>query len=97
MDNPFHNFDTEPGYWIRPGVRFEEYFNSDIPSEKIKFARHYVESKMGYDLSEDSLIDFSAIGIKLFGCMVADIVLEYEEYHKEKSETGFKNSPPDEE
>jgi hypothetical protein len=51
---------------------------------------------MGYDLSEDSLIDFSAIGLKLFGCMVADIVLEYEEYHKGKSGAGFKNSPPDE-
>ena len=67
-------------YGIRLDLNFEDYFNAYIPSEKIRFARLYVETKMGYDLDEDSLIDFSAIGIKLFGCMVADIVLEYENY-----------------
>ncbi len=71
----------EQGYWIRPGIDFEDYFNKDVISPaKIEFARHYLETKMGYDLNEDSLIDFSAIGIKLFGCMVADIILEYENY-----------------
>lgn len=71
----------KPGCWIRPGVDFEDYFNKGvIPPEKIEFARHYVETKMGYDLDEDSLIDFSSIGIKLFGCLVADVVLEYENY-----------------
>jgi len=81
MDNHIHNTNPNPGYWICPGIDFEDYFNRGIIStEIIEFARHYVETKMGYDLSEDSLIDFSAIGIKLFGCMVADIVLEYEDY-----------------
>ncbi len=80
MDHLNQDTDNNPGYWIRPGINFEDYFNKNISSEKIKFARHYVETKMGYDLCEDSLIDFSAIGIKLFGCMVADIVLEYENF-----------------
>jgi len=70
-----------PEFQIPPDLDFEKYFNSDISSEKIRFARHYVETKMGYDLNEDSLIDFSAIGVKLFGCLVADIVLEYEKYN----------------
>jgi hypothetical protein len=74
----------KPGLWIRPGIKFEDYFNSNVPSEKIQFARYYVETKMGYDLDEDSLIDFSQIGIKLFGCLVADIVQEYEIYKKVK-------------
>jgi hypothetical protein len=46
MNNYFHNFNKEPGYLIRPEIEFEEYFNSDIPFEKIKFARHYVEPKL---------------------------------------------------
>ncbi len=37
---------------------------------------------MGYDLNEDSLIDFSAIGIKLFGSMLVDIVVEYENFNE---------------
>lgn len=79
------NYDTnqKPGFMIRQDLEFEMYFNSDIvSSEKIQFSRHYLENKMGLDLNEDSLIDFSAIGIKLFGCLVADITLEYE-YYKE--------------
>ena len=83
------NQDTKhnPGSILRQDLEFEELFNSKIPSEKIRFARHYVETKMGYDLDEDSLVDFSAIGIKLFGCLVADIVLEYENY-KDKNLAG---------
>ncbi|MFC2080522.1 hypothetical protein ACFLRQ_03510 [Bacteroidota bacterium] len=80
MNKDIYNTNPEPGYWIPSGMTFENYFNSNISSEKIRFARHYVETKMGYDLNEDSYIDFSAIGIKLFGCLVADIVLEYENY-----------------
>ncbi len=65
-------------------INFEDYFNNDIPSEKIRFARHYIENNMGIDMDEDSLIDFSAVGIKLFGCLVADIALEYELFRKNK-------------
>jgi len=74
------NISHQSEYKFPPGIDFEDYFNCNIPSEKIRFARHYLENKMGLDLSEDSLIDFSAIGIKLFGSMVVDIVLEYESY-----------------
>lgn len=75
----------KPGYWIHPGIKFEDYFNKDVIStEKIEFARNYIETKMGYDLNEDSLIDFSAIGIKLFGCLVVDIILEYEIYNDQR-------------
>ena len=71
----------EPEFWIRPGIKFEDYFSKKTVSpEKIAFARHYIEDKMGYDLNEDSFIDFSAIGIKLFGSMIVDIVMEYESY-----------------
>jgi len=88
MDNHIHNTTPNPGYRIRPGIDFEDYFNKDaISLEKIEFSRHYIETKMGYDLNEDALIDFSAIGIKLFGCMVVDIVLEYETY-KDRSLDG---------
>lgn len=82
----------KPGHWIRPGIDFEDYFNSSVPADKIQFARHYVETKMGYDLNEDCLIDFSEISIKLFGCLVADIALEYE-IHKAKGMDGWRSNP----
>ncbi len=83
MNNQNQNTNPEPGFFIRPGINFEDYFNKDtVCPEKIDFARYYIEDKMGYDLSGDSLIDFSAIGIKLFGCLVADIVLEYENFKR---------------
>ena len=82
MDQPNQYSNQKLQYWIRSITDFEDFFNKEVVTpEKIKFARHYVENKMGYDLNEDSLIDFSAIGIKLFGSMVVDIVLEYENYN----------------
>jgi hypothetical protein len=82
MEKDIHSNNTEPGFWIRPGVKFEDYFSKKTVSpEKIAFARRYIEDKMGYGLNEDSLIDFSAIGIKLFGSMIVDIVLEYENFN----------------
>ena len=81
MDNNIHPIKAKPEYWIRPGIEFESYFNSNVPSDKIRFARHYVETKMGYDLDEDSLIDFSNIGIKLFGSMLVDVIIEYEKFN----------------
>ena len=86
MDNNNHITNSESGYWFPPGTKFEDYFNKKIVSpEKIEFARHYIEDKMGYDLNEDSVIDFSAIGIKLFGSMLVDIVLEYESYTRTRT------------
>jgi hypothetical protein len=65
-------------------VNFEDRFNMEkISSEKIQFARHYLENIMGLDLHEDPLIVFSPIGSKIFGFLVADIVLEYENYKEE--------------
>jgi len=85
MDDNIHNANAEPEYLTRNRIKFEDYFNKDIVSpEKIEFARHNIEDKMGYDLNEDSLIDFSAIGIKLFGSMLVDIVLEYENFNVTK-------------
>ena len=87
MENNIHPNHAEPGSWIRPGVKFEDYFNKKtVCPEKIEFARRYIEDKMGYDLKEDSLIDFSAIGIKLFGSMIVDIVLEYENFNGTKTD-----------
>lgn len=80
MDQHNQESNHSPKFRIPTDLDFEKYFNTDIPSEKIQFAKHYLETKMGYDLNEDAYIDFSAIGIKVFGCMVADIVLEYENY-----------------
>ena len=64
---------------------FEDLFNmKNISSEKIQFAaKHYLENIMGIDLHEDPLIVFSPIGSKIIGYLVADIVLEYENYKEE--------------
>ena len=76
---------------------FEDHFNyQKISSEKISFARHYIENKMGIDLSSDSYIEFSSIRATIFGYLVAHIALEYEEYLNRKPEAGFKTSSPDE-
>jgi hypothetical protein len=64
---------------------FADHFNlENISSEKIRFAKHYIEEQMGFDLDEDPLIVFSPIGSTIFGYLVAHIVVEYEKY-QEKS------------
>jgi hypothetical protein len=81
MDNLNQNTNQKPGNRIRLDLDFEDYFNRDvISSEKIQFARHYLENIMGFDLKEDPLIVFSPIGSKIFGYLVAHIVVEYENY-----------------
>jgi len=64
---------------------FESHFNMEkISSEKIQFAKHYIEDKMGFELDENPLIEFTPISSRSFGYLVAHIVVEYEKY-KEKS------------
>jgi len=76
---------------------FEDHFNyQKISPEKISFARHYIENKMGIDLSSDSYIEFASISAIVFGYLVAHIALEYEEYIKGKSEYEFNNNSQDE-
>jgi hypothetical protein len=84
MDNLNQYTNQKPGNRINLDLDFEDYFNRDvISSEKIQFARHYLENIMGFDLQEDPLIVFSPIGSKIFGYLVADIVVEYENYKEE--------------
>ena len=88
MDHLYQNTNQKPGNRICLDLDFEDYFNRDVIShEKIQFARHYLEDIMGFDLHEDPLIVFSPIGSKIFGYLVADIVLEYENY-KGKTKDG---------
>lgn len=84
MENLNHNASQKPENRINLDLDFEAYLNRDvISSEKIQFARHYLENIMGFDLYGDPLIVFSPIGSKIFGFLVADIVLEYDNYKKE--------------
>ena len=80
MNKLNHKLSQQPEFRFGPDMEFEDYFNGDVPSVKIRFVRHYIENKMGYDLNQDSLIDFSAIGIKLFGSLLVDVIMEYEKY-----------------
>ena len=76
---------------------FEDHFNYEqISPEQISFARYYIENIMGIDLDSDSIIEFTSIRSTIFGYLVAHLALEYEEFKKRESETGFKPSPPDE-
>jgi hypothetical protein len=91
MDDNIHSFRN------RILFDFEDHFNyQEISPEKISFARHYIESIMGIDLSSDSYIEFTSIRATVFGYLVAHIALEYEEYIKGKPEAGFITSSPDE-
>ena len=75
---------------------FEDHFNYEkISPEQITFARHYVENKMGIELDDDSIIEFSSISPTVFGYLVAHIAYEYEEYNRRKMEAWFKTLPPD--
>ena len=66
-------------------IDFEDQFNKEnISSDKIQFARYYLEDKIGVDLEEDPTIVFSPIGSTIFGYLVAHIVVEYEKF-KEKN------------
>ena len=66
-------------------IDFEDKFNKEnITSEKIQFARYYLEEKIGVDLEEDPMIVISPIGSTIFGYLVAHIVVEYEKF-KEKN------------
>ena len=68
---------------------FEDHFNmANISSDKIQFAKYYLEDKIGVDLEEDPMIVISPIGSTIFGYLVAHIVVEYEKY-KEKNESGI--------
>ena len=63
---------------------FEANFNMEnISLEKIQFAKHYIEDKMGFDLGENPLIEFTPISSRAFGYLVAHIVVEYEKYKEE--------------
>ena len=60
---------------------FEDHFNMDnISSDKIRFAKYYLEDKIGVDLEEDPMIVISPIGSTIFGYLVAHIVVEYETF-----------------
>lgn len=60
---------------------FADHFNgSKVSEEKIQFVKNYLENKMGFDLNEDHLIEFSAIRSSIFGFLVAHIVTEYEKF-----------------
>ena len=60
---------------------FEDHFNKEnISSDKIRFAKYYLEDKIGVDLEEDPMIVFSPIGSTVFGYLVAHIVVEYEKF-----------------
>lgn len=62
---------------------FEGQFNmEEISSEKIRFARNYLETTMGINIGEDSLIEFSSIRSTIFGYPVAHLVSEYEKFIK---------------
>ena len=60
---------------------FEDHFNLEkISSEKIQFAKHYVENDIGIDLEEDSWIFFSPISSTVMGYFVAHIAVEFEKF-----------------
>lgn len=91
MDENIHSFRN------RIPFDFEDHFNYErISPEQIYFARHYIENKMGFDLDSDASIEFKTIRATIFGYLVAHIALEYEEYYKGSSDTGFKTLSPDE-
>ncbi len=64
-------------------IEFEDQFNKEnITSDQIRFARYYLEDKIGVDLEEDPMIVISPIGSTIFGYLVAHIVVEYEKYRE---------------
>ncbi len=64
-------------------IDFEDQFNKEnITSDQIRFARYYLEDKIGVDLEEDPMIVISPIGSTIFGYLVAHIVVEYEKYRE---------------
>ncbi len=64
-------------------IDFEDQFNKEnIRSDQIRFARYYLEDKIGVDLEEDPMIVISPIGSTIFGYLVAHIVVEYEKYRE---------------
>ena len=66
-------------------IDFEDQFNKDnTTSDQIRFAKYYLEDKVGVNLEEDPTIVFSPIGSTIFGYLVAHIVVEYEKF-KEKN------------
>ena len=69
---------------------FEDYFNhEEISSDKIQFAKYYLDENLGADLEEDPMIIFSPISATVFGFLVAHIVDEYEKF-KEKIDVANK-------
>ena len=83
MMNNINQFtDQKLGNRIRLDLNFEDYFNGDIPPEKIQFVKHYLEHHMGIAMDENLFLDLSDIGVKLFGCLLVDLLMNYEKYHE---------------